>query len=125
VRADYESKAVMRRFGSLAAYREATGQDQHSRLVGFDVFQKAQVPDKADPQRLYNPEDFDFRPRAGSAAIDAGTLLPTITDGYSGAAPDLGAYELGVAVPHYGPRSLPSGQPGPQAPRSLRGPPAS
>jgi hypothetical protein len=30
--------------------------------------------------------------------------LPNITDGYTGRAPDLGAYEYGVPLPHYGPR---------------------
>jgi hypothetical protein len=31
-------------------------------------------------------------------------VLPNITDGYLGRAPDLGAYEFGVPPPHYGPR---------------------
>jgi hypothetical protein len=30
--------------------------------------------------------------------------LPTITDGFAGSAPDLGALEVGKPVPHYGPR---------------------
>jgi hypothetical protein len=81
------------------------------------------LPDKSQPQHLYVPEDFDFRLRPGSPAIDAGVQLPTITDGFTGKAPDLGAYELGKPVPHYGPRSQPAGTPGPDAPRSLRGPP--
>jgi MYXO-CTERM domain-containing protein len=41
---------------------------------------------------------------SGSGAIDRGTILPNITDGYTGAAPDLGALELGCPVPIYGPR---------------------
>lgn len=123
VRADYEGKLEVRRFATLAEYSQATGQDRHSRLVDFDVFENARIPDKADPQRLYNPEDFDFRLRPGSAAIDAGVELPTITDGFSGSGPDLGAYELGSPPPHYGPRSWPAGEPGADAPRSLRGPP--
>jgi len=36
--------------------------------------------------------------------VDAGTRLPNINDDHLGAAPDLGAYELGAPVPHYGPR---------------------
>lgn len=39
--------------------------------------------------------DRDGYPTAGSAAIDAGVVLPGITDGYQGKAPDLGAYEFG------------------------------
>jgi hypothetical protein len=39
--------------------------------------------------------DRDGRPVAGSTAIDAGIVIPGITDGYQGKAPDLGAYEYG------------------------------
>ena len=37
-------------------------------------------------------------------AIDAGAVLPNVNDGYHGDGPDLGAYELGSELPHYGPR---------------------
>lgn len=37
-------------------------------------------------------------------AVDAGVVLPNINDGYIGNAPDLGAYERGQPLPHYGPR---------------------
>jgi hypothetical protein len=30
--------------------------------------------------------------------------LPNVNDGFTGKAPDLGAYEVGQTVPHYGPR---------------------
>jgi hypothetical protein len=55
-------------------------------------------------QKLYKAEDFDFRLKPGSAAVDRGVVLPTVTDGFSGRAPDLGALEIGAPVPHYGPR---------------------
>ncbi len=42
-----------------------------------------------------DPENMDFRPRKGSPLIDAGRVVPGITDGYKGKAPDLGAYEYG------------------------------
>ena len=35
-------------------------------------------------------------PTAGSGAIDAGVVVPGITDGHSGRAPDVGAYEYGA-----------------------------
>jgi hypothetical protein len=123
VAADYTSKLVMRQYKTLQEYVAATGQDKHSVLIDFDTFANVKLPDKSQPQHLYVPEDFDFRLRPGSPAIDAGVQLPTITDGFTGKAPDLGAYELGKPVPHYGPRSQPAGTPGPDAPRSLRGPP--
>jgi hypothetical protein len=39
-----------------------------------------------------------------SNAVDAGVVLPNVTDGYTGAAPDLGAFERGCPLPIYGPR---------------------
>jgi len=104
VRADFLKPPVARKFAGLGALTEATGQEKHGVIVDFDAFQKARIPDRSDPQRLYSPSDFDFRLRPGSAAVDAGVELPTITDGFTGKAPDLGAYELGQDPPHYGPR---------------------
>jgi len=46
----------------------------------------------------------DLRLAARSGAIDAGVPLPNINTGFAGKAPDLGAYELGRPLPHYGPR---------------------
>jgi len=60
----------------------------------------------------FGTEDMDFRLKPKSAAIDAGTVLATINDSYAGKAPDLGAYELGQALPDYGPRELPPGMMG-------------
>ena len=102
--ARFEAQARdVRRFATLAEYAEATGQDRHAVLVDYGDFRRA-APPQADPRIVYAPEDFDFRLRPGSAAIDAGVALPGINDDHSGAAPDLGAYERGRGVPHYGPR---------------------
>ena len=76
----------------------------HSVLVDYDVFVNVTMPDKSDPQRLYKPDGLDFRLKPGSAAVDAGIALPSINDDYTGKAPDIGAYELGRPLPHYGPR---------------------
>ncbi len=123
VAADYQGQLVTRRFVSLEDYRRATGQERHSVLVDYNVFVNVKMLDRSDPQRLYNPEDFDFRLRPGSAAVGAGVPLPTINDGFAGHAPDLGAYPSGQPLPHYGPRSEPLGAPGSSAPRSVAGPP--
>ena len=123
VAADYQaSSLVTRHFKSLAEYQQATKQEQHSVLIDYDVFVHVTMPDKSDPQHLYNPEDFDFRLKPGSAAVDAGVLLPTINDDFSGRAPDLGSYEVDRPLPHYGPRTEPLGAPPASAPRSLTGP---
>jgi hypothetical protein len=92
-----------RRFKTLKEYAEATGRDRHSVLVDYDIFQKV-TPPGPDPRTLYKPSDFDFQLRPGSAAVDAGIRLADINDDFTGRAPDLGAYEVGRPVPHYGPR---------------------
>jgi hypothetical protein len=97
------SSREQRRFKTLKEFSEATGQDTHSVLVDYDVFVKVAAPGP-DPRTLYKPADFDFQLRAGSAAVDAGVRLSGIDDDFTGKAPDLGAYEVGKPVPHYGPR---------------------
>ena len=41
---------------------------------------------------------------ASSNAIDAGLVIPNITDGFVGGAPDPGAWERGAPIPIYGAR---------------------
>ena len=105
VAADYQAQQVTRKFKSLQEYSQSTRQEQHSILIDYDVFVNVSIPDKSDLQQLYKPEDFDFRLKPGSRAVDAGVTLPSITDDFTGAAPDLGAYELDRPLPHYGPRN--------------------
>jgi hypothetical protein len=59
----------------------------------------------------------DLRILASSAAADRGVVLPNVNDGFSGAGPDLGAYEAGAGLPHYGPRT--SDDVSPAAPAGL------
>ena len=44
---------------------------------------------------LVDPANFDFRPGADSPLVDTGKNIPGVTDGFKGAAPDIGAYEYG------------------------------
>jgi hypothetical protein len=124
LRSDYQGKLEVHHFKTLQEFRAGTGNEAHGVTVDYGIFMNVPMPDRTDPQRLYNPEDLDFRLKPGSAAVDAGVELPTITDGFTGKAPDLGAYELERPLPHYGPRSAPAGAPPADAPRSLRGPPS-
>ena len=96
-----------RRFASLAEFSKATGNDTHSVLVDYDIFVNVKplnAQDATTVQKLYKASDLDFRLKPGSAAIDRGVALPTVTDGFAGSAPDLGALEVGKPAPHYGPR---------------------
>ena len=56
---------------------------------------------------------------AGCNAVDAGQVLPNINDGFSGNAPDLGAFEVGQPLPHYGPRDAGIVSRRPSAPENL------
>lgn len=96
-----------REFASLEAYSQATGQDTHSLLVDYSVFRNVPMLDASDTARLqnvYDVQELDFRLVPGSAAVDSGMHLPNVTNNSNGSAPDLGALELGVPLPHYGPR---------------------
>jgi hypothetical protein len=96
---------TQRVYPTLQAYSDATGQDRHSRLIGYDIFVNAPMPDFTDPTRVVAVDSVDLRLREGAVAIDAGIELPNVTDGFQGSAPDLGAYEFGKPLPHYGPRT--------------------
>jgi hypothetical protein len=103
-----------RGFKTLGEYSSATGQDRNSIQVDYDIFVRVPMLDAQDAatvQKLYDARDLDFRLRRGSAASDRGVVLPTVTDGYTGRAPDLGALEADTPVPTYGPRPLAPRQP--------------
>src|SRR5438552_3596681 len=97
----------VRRFATLPDYNRATHQDMHSVLLDYDIFMnvpRLDAQDVKNVQKVYKAEDFDFRLKPGSAAIDKGVILHNVTDGFTGRAPDLGALEAGQVPPHYGPR---------------------
>jgi len=98
---------TQRAFPTLQAYSRETGQDRHSRLVDYDIFVHAPMPDFSDPTHVVAVDSVDLRLRENAAAIDAGIELPNVTDGFKGSAPDLGAYEFGEPLPRYGPRPRP------------------
>jgi hypothetical protein len=106
--ADYDARGArpVQSFSTLKEYSERTRQDSHSRMVDWSVFRKASPPKPDNPTLLYRPEDYDFSLAPNSAAIDAGTVLPGVTDGYAGSAPDLGALEFSLPIPVYGPRPM-------------------
>ena len=101
----YEPKDTdWRRFATLAEVRAATDQEAHGIEVDFDIFESLRPPDAAQRYRVYHAADLNFKLKAGSKAVDAGVALPTLNDGFTGRAPDLGALEVGAAEIHYGPR---------------------
>ncbi|HUU30330.1 MAG TPA: right-handed parallel beta-helix repeat-containing protein [archaeon] len=87
-------------FKSLGELKNLTT-EKHAVQVDMSVFKEgAAFPNPAIPER----EPADLRLREGSAAVDAGLVIPNVNDNFTGKGPDLGAYELGQELPHYGPR---------------------
>ena len=97
-------------FATLAEFRAATKQESHGLEVDFDDFEELAPPNPAHRHAVYHAMDLNFRLKRISKAVDAGVLIPTVNDGFSGRTPDLGALEVGNPEPKYGPRWL-KGQP--------------
>ena len=89
------------RYVDLEAFTAATGLEEHGiRVDRQTCFERLDIP--AAP-----PESMPFQYMTLNSdcnAVDAGVMLPGINDDYYGNAPDLGAYEVGAVLPHYGVR---------------------
>ena len=97
----------------LSSLYAATGQEKHGIRVDHEkCFETLNVPGPA-PLTTIPPQYITLK--ADCKAVDAGAVLPNINDGYVGAAPDLGAYEVGGELPHYGPRGESNPQPASQS----------
>ncbi len=86
-------------FNSLAEMQTLTTEGNAVQL-DLAAFDEA-ITFPSDPITLASPPPLTLA--SDSAAIDVGEVLPNINDGFAGAAPDLGAYELGQPLPEYGP----------------------
>lgn len=103
---EYESTG----FISYAALRDlaaATAQEAHGVEVDYAIFEDLRPPEAGALHAIYDARDLNFALRPGGQAVDAGVRLPNINDEFSGAAPDLGALEVGRPAPVYGPRTQP------------------
>jgi len=85
-------------------FRRKAPVEKHAVLVDPARAFASRVRQPADVKRRFPVETNDLRLSPTSGAVDAGEVLPNINDGYRGQAPDLGAYEVGDDLPHYGPR---------------------
>ena len=95
----FRGRLGRQRFTSLAELRKGP-HERHAVQVDMSVFHNVAFPDKPVPG--YRPPD--LRPRDGSAVVDTACPLPNINDTFRGRGPDIGAYEAGQQLPHYGPR---------------------
>jgi hypothetical protein len=90
-------------FDDLSSFRAGTGFEASGVVLSDPVFEA--VPSTEASYRSLAPP-LDFALHAQSTALDKGVALPTINDGYTGGAPDLGAAERGAARRIYGPRDI-------------------
>jgi len=77
------------------------GLETHGLALTAPVFQNGFLLDE-NSRGFIQPVDLTLA--ANSGAVDRGVYLPNVNDGFTGAAPDLGALERGCPVPIYGPR---------------------
>jgi hypothetical protein len=89
-----------KRYAGVVSFSEAVGIERHGRRVRKEeIFENYNVP--AEFARVA-PQVLSLK--RGRNAIDAGAVLPNINEDFVGSAPDLGAYEFGKPLSHYGPR---------------------
>lgn len=90
-----------RTYQDLVSYRSASGFDNNS----FEIEKETCFENLNYSGPSPTPVPLQYLTlKQGCTAIDAGVVLPNINDGYSGVAPDIGAYEIGAPLPQYGPR---------------------
>ncbi|MBK7402794.1 MAG: hypothetical protein IPJ34_42860 [Myxococcales bacterium] len=89
------------KWGSFAAMSAAGKVEPNGVLLDAGTFASGLVG-PADYRLVVASADVALAPT--SKAIDRGVAMPGLTDGFLGAAPDLGALELGCPTPVYGPR---------------------
>ncbi len=88
-------------YASFAAVQAGGLYEAHGRLLGASIFASGLA---APATYMTQVTPTDGRLASASDALDHGMVLPNVTDGFQGAAPDLGAQETGCPVPIYGVR---------------------
>jgi hypothetical protein len=88
-------------YPSFAAMQAGGIFETHGVLLAAPVFANGLVPPSTYKTTLA-PQDVPLA--NGSPAIDRGVVLPNVNDGFTGAAPDAGAWEVGCPLPLYGVR---------------------
>jgi hypothetical protein len=91
-------------YRTVADARNSAPVYKHATVIDGDNIFAGGLRAPTDYLKQYDNKLNDLRLRPGTPAIDAGEALPNFSDGFSGKAPDLGAYELGAPLPQYGPR---------------------
>jgi len=97
-----------KRYDTMAELKNGPVYRNAVRLDPATVFKAGDMRPK-DVKKHHPIKENDLRLSEESKAVDAGARLFNINDGFKGEAPDLGAYEFGSELPHYGPRKKTAG----------------
>ncbi|WP_205665218.1 right-handed parallel beta-helix repeat-containing protein [Caldimonas tepidiphila] len=87
-------------FSSLSSLQGGTTA-KNTISIGLNAF-AASVAYPSAPMTQYAMPD--LRLKAGAAAENKAIRIPNVNDSFTGTAPDMGAFEVGAAMPVYGPR---------------------
>lgn len=91
------------RYDRLSDLQAATGVEVHGVEAAFGDLVNAALPFAWDQPA--EPGSRDLRLISGGPEIDAGASLANLNDGFVLiGVPDMGAFEFGLPLPHYGPR---------------------
>ncbi|WP_457669948.1 right-handed parallel beta-helix repeat-containing protein [Thiolapillus sp.] len=91
------------RYPTIEDFSLATGLQSNAVRIDRDIcFERFAIPQPPPASMPFQ----HFSLKAGCNAIDAGMVLANINEDFAGAAPDLGPFEQGEALPAYGPRNL-------------------
>ncbi|WP_169816665.1 Ig-like domain-containing protein [Rhodovibrio salinarum] len=93
-------------FGDFAAWQAGSQGDNDQLLEGEAIFAGLSLAEATAAFSEFREADLASLVLADvSSALDAGTVIHGVTDGYVGAAPDIGALEKGAVSEHYGTRN--------------------
>jgi len=90
-------------YGTWEAFRCAGFEAHGGRVDGLPAAFADMRPPRG-PGHVTDTPHGNWQPAPGGPAVDRAVSLPGINDAFRGAAPDVGAVELGEAPPHFGPR---------------------
>jgi len=93
-----------KRYDTFQSFVAQSGIEKHAVQIDTTALFASGILPPEDFRKQYDIQVNDLRLKAGTKAIDSGEKLPNLNDGFQGKAPELGAYELGSPLPHYGPR---------------------
>lgn len=109
----YAIKWGSQRFADLASFSAATKLQKNGIHIDKDTcFENLDIPEK--PPTPMPRQHLTLT--AGCGARNRGVPLANINDNFLESAPDMGAYEFGGNLPHYGPRNYTPQQPTPPPP---------